>query len=225
MDKLKQYLREHSSALDNDEPGENAWNNILRQTTPAPAPVRKLYTRWYAIAAAAVLVCLAGWQWIMLNDTAVTAAQPLAWDNKLLAPPQATVVKTVQHVEAVKQEKAVTTVPPDMTAVLGSFSRNYSRLVRLQEKAIRHTPVMAEAPDYFEDFRLMLRQMDNEEILIRKEMKKNGKEEVLLEQLITLYQQKLEVLKALQTEIGKLNGRTKEERQRTGTTGSYYLNI
>lgn len=225
MDKLKQYLKENSAALDNDEPGENAWNNILRQTAPAPAPVRKLHTRWYAIAAAAVLVFLAGWQWIMFNDTAVKATQPLAWNNNLITAPQATVVKTVQHVEAVKGEKAVTAAPPDMTTVLGSFSRNYSRLVELQERTIRHTPVLAEAPDYFDDFRIMLRQMDNEEILIRKEMKKNGKEEILLEQLITLYQQKLEVLKALQTEIGKLNGRTREERQRTGITGSYFLNI
>lgn len=66
--------------------------------------------------------------------------------------------------------------------------------------------------------------MDLDEVAIRNNIRRRGISNVSLEQLINVYQQKLDVLKSLQAEINKMNTRVKENTT-TDSLSKYYLNI
>ena len=112
-----------------------------------------------------------------------------------------------------------------MDPVAKDLESSYVQLVNLQLGRLRATPVFAEGPDYFLAFKTQIKQMDEDEAAIRKDIKANGMQDALLEKLINIYQQKLNVLKNLQTEINKMNNRVKQNQLPSDSTRSYFLNI
>ena len=66
--------------------------------------------------------------------------------------------------------------------------------------------------------------MDEDEMLLKKDIESYGMNDQLLEALINIYQQKLNLLKILKAEIHKMNKTTKEK-QMQGRLPSYYLNL
>lgn len=234
MDKLKQYLQENSSGLDVNQPGDELWSRIQEAGSPAqpakevvmhPAPKKRLWT--FAAAALVMVLLFAGWKWIAPptgTESTALASLPVPVEHNRVNDP---VIKTndaplvttapVQHVA---QAKMV-----DPYELLGSYSSNYRQLVKLQLRSIRRTAVLAEDPAYFDDFKRTLVQMDRDEKNIRSVIRKQGFSEDLLEQLISIYQQKLDVLKTLQSEINKLNNRARETKPKSDSLGGYYLNI
>jgi hypothetical protein len=67
--------------------------------------------------------------------------------------------------------------------------------------------------------------MEKDEAQIKSYIQKNGMSDELLEQLINVYQQKLNMLKLLQTEMQKLNSRFKQNRPAVDTLKTYFLNL
>ena len=67
--------------------------------------------------------------------------------------------------------------------------------------------------------------MEKDEARIKSYIHKNGMSDELLDQLINVYQQKLNMLKQLQTEMQKLNSRYKQNRPVIDTLKTYFLNL
>ena len=82
-----------------------------------------------------------------------------------------------------------------------------------------------ETPDYFKDFTIEIRQIEKDEKVIKSDIAKRGMTDELLDQLINLYQQKLNTLKQLQIEMNKTNNRYKQSRGPVDSVKTYFLNI
>ena len=83
----------------------------------------------------------------------------------------------------------------------------------------------AESADYFNDFKIQIKQMELDEKVIKSDIAKHGMNDVLLDQLINVYQQKLNVLKQLQIEMNKTNNRFKQNRGPVDSVKTYFLNL
>ncbi len=132
-------------------------------------------------------------------------------------------VVTQEPVRTRKKRPAATA--PDDLAIVTPLQQRYAQLVSLQLNRLRTTPVFAESPHYFDDFKVQLKQMDADEATIKKEIKTNGLNDALLDQLINVSQQRLNLLKNLQTEINKMNNRVRQNQLPQDSTHSYFLNI
>lgn len=237
MDKLKQYLQENSEGLDVNQPGDEVWDKIQKAGNLQPSakrvlmyPARAKRLWLYAAAASVIVLLFAGLKWITQKpgtESIALASVPVpAVPKNAIDTASFNNSKPSETIAAIK-EPAKTPLYPAVNPyeLLGSFSHNYRQLVKLQLKSIRRTPVLAEDPAYFDDFKTALVQIDRNEKGIRAVIKKQGISEDLIEQLINLYQQKLDVLKTLQSEINKLNNRAKEDHPRSDSLSGYFLNI
>lgn len=232
MDNLKQYLQQHKEAMDVDEPGANLWERIHQPAAPKKRTGTRSIVFRFA-AAAAILTAM------ILTGIKLYSPEP----EKIIAikktPPVLPVVQqspdsmAVEIARTAPAEKKVTIHsdkknnskskrPDERYALMQSFKENYGQLVNYQLSSIRSTAVYAEDAGYFDDFKIRLKQMDMDEAAIRKIIQHRGMSNNLLEQLINIYQQKLDVLKSLQAEINKMNERVKMQ---PDTTNKYYLNI
>ena len=100
-----------------------------------------------------------------------------------------------------------------------SPSVNYEQLVSYQLDQIRSTPIYAESPGYFSGFKEQLEQMDSDDAQLKKDIAQYGMNAAMLDQIINVYQQKLNLLKGLQKEIQKMNSQSGENKK------GYYLNL
>jgi len=254
MDELKKYMQQHLAELDSDEPRERVWQNIQQKTTPVKkANVIMMATRWAVAACVIALAGVGGWH--LLNnkpapaDVAVVTLKqeaPKQDDNKIQASPVTTtpaedkpeVAADKQYVASAEPVKprATKLVPTHVAAQAPGLSANettelenvessFKQVINLQKERINTTPLSAENPGYFSDFTRQLRQMEKDEDGIKRDIHKNGLNDELLDQLINVYQQKLNVLKQLQTEMNKTNNRYKQNRGPVDSTKTYFLNI
>ena len=113
----------------------------------------------------------------------------------------------------------------DNLALLNNVEKSFGQVINLQKARINTTPLNAENPTYFNDFYREIRSMDTDEQTIKHEMKKLGVTPEMLDRLITIYQQKLNVLKQLQTEIQKTNNRFNKGRTPVEAEKIYFLHI
>ena len=67
--------------------------------------------------------------------------------------------------------------------------------------------------------------MDQDEQAVRNDIKTYGLNTEFLEQLINVYQQKLNLLKNLEAEINKMNNKVREKQARSATPEVHYLDI
>ena len=249
MDNLKKYLQTHREELDIDEPGEHLWQAIQEKTT-TPEKKKSIvipFLRW--TAAACILVLAGTGVFHLLNNK--TAVAPTIASNDILPTKKDTSTATVltkpeqpdtspvisNNIEqksvatAVKKEKKKEKSQPQQqineqpeNVELASFSD----VINMQKTIINHTPLYAETPAYFSDFKTQLAQMDKDEIDIRRDIKKNGVSSIAVDQLINIYQQKITLLKKLQSEINKTNQRYKQSRSTDNTKPEstvHYMNI
>jgi hypothetical protein len=239
MDEFKKYLLNQKDQLESDEPSEKVWAGIQRSIY---VPVRSFQLRNWAIAAS--LIVLAGVGALLMsksNQTTTpivkstikeitapvlensvaslktsTVSSNKIQNEKLLNFPAAspiTTINTVNELNAADQSK------------LASMEASFTQVINLQKARISTTPLYAESPTYFSDFHIQLHQMEKDESQIKSYIQKNGMNDELLEQLINVYQQKLNMLKQLQTEMQKLNSRYKQNRPAVDTIKTYFLNL
>ncbi|HMR83318.1 MAG TPA: hypothetical protein PKE30_09305 [Niabella sp.] len=241
MDNLKKYLQQHEKAMEVDLPSGELWTRIDKATAKKTrVKLLPLLIRISA-AAAAILIVVLG---VKLNKptkeitaTVKEIAAPLSAPEKSLSdtgtavlyPENKTVVEvkekralpSVENSQVVKKRNNKET--DERYSQLRSFTHDYTQLVDYQLNSIRTTPVYAEDGNYFSDFKQRLKEMDDDERMVRNMIMKNGISNVLLERLINVYQQKLDVLKSLRLEINKINDRVKQ--QPADSLQIHYLNI
>ena len=99
------------------------------------------------------------------------------------------------------------------------------QVINIEKQKINSSPLYAESPAYFNDFKNRMMQMDNDEKLLRNDIKTKGPSNDMIEQLINIYQQKLNLLKQLQTEMNKMNSRYKQNKPASDSLTTYFLNI
>jgi hypothetical protein len=97
--------------------------------------------------------------------------------------------------------------------------------VALQLSTIRGTPVYNETEDYFDGLKTQFRQAEADESNIKNTIKKQGLTDELLEQMIAIYQQKINLLKTLQSQITIINKKVKENHTTTDSLKTSFINI
>ena len=242
MDEFKKYLLVQKETLESDEPSEKVWSGI-RSSLEAPAksiPIQK-----WAIAAS--LILLVGLGILIFNRSYRTESHIVKSTHQEIIPPvreeKDSIIKKVETALATAENKQlnkqknypaaspITTIhsvnelnEADQSKI-NLMEASFTQFINLQKARISTTPIYAESPNYFKDFHLQLQQMDKDEIQIKSYIQKNGMSDELLNQLINVYQQKLNMLKLLQTEMHKLNSRYKQNRPAVDTMKTYFLNL
>lgn len=253
MDEFKKYIQNNREELDIDEPRTQVWQNISRETQGVQKPsVVMMVTRW---AVAACVIALAGvgvWSVLhtssgpasaevasrteskpavtpVIKDSQTTAKDPATAETTLPADLTAAVTPEIKTTPAQHKPKTVTG-PAEQTnkeamAALESVENSFTQVINLQRDRVSSMPMYAESPEYFRDFKVQIRQMEKDEKVIKSDIAKRGMNDELLDQLINLYQQKLNTLKQLQIEMNKTNNRYKQNHGTVEPAKTYFLNL
>ncbi len=243
MDELKKHIQQHRDELDLEEPRPAVWYAVkdrLEANKPASKTnVVMMATRW-AVAACLLLLAGIGWNYLMKEPIAqkpiMVQAQkelqktlpqvPASEINQTEKESKPFIVKT--HSAKKLSEINETPLPyisMEERKILSELESSYTQVINLQKDRLRSIPMYAESPDYFKDFKAQIRQLEKDEKILKSDIIKHGVSDVLLDQLINLYQQKLTVLKQLQIEMNKTNNRYKQNRVPIDTLQTYFLNL
>lgn len=247
MDELKKYLQQHADELDLDEPRPQVWQQIRSGVgVKKSANVVMLVTRWVAAACVLALAGIGGWsllhdkpapaesgkQLVTRQKTDAAPVQMPQRDTIVADVPQSDVTAFAATRKTPLKEKINPRVRSNQDPVLTQQKRglndlenSFTQVINLQRARVEATPMYAETPEYFSDFKIQLKQMEKDEKQIKQDIGRRGISNELLDQLINLYQQKLNILKQLQLEMNKTNNRFKQNRGPVDTTRTYFLNI
>lgn len=230
MDKLKEYLLRHQADLDVDSPASDAWEHISR------FPAKSRFSTWVVrYAVAACLIALAGvglWLVTKTNKTPAPAKEvtgnTIRKEENTIRKEEKTPVKDIARTTSKPKQarrKARSQKPAELSDETAAIDKSYSSLIDYQLRKLRATPLYAENGSYFSFYTEQFRQMDQDEQAVKKDIKTYGLTDELLEQLINVYQQKLDVLKNLQTEINKMNNKVRQKEAPLEKPKVHYLNI
>ncbi len=246
MDDLKKYINQRAEELDIDMPREKVWESIKQDLQPAKRNATLVYMKW---AVAACVIALVGFglykiQDISLKPQVASATQPM----QTIELPTAELPKSIAKVDLQKDKNQVQhskfqvlnnsqtpnpksqvqsnkQLPTNSLTALNQIENTFTQIINLQKAKVNTTPLNAESPGYFNDFTIEMKHMERDEQTIKKDISKTGLTDELLDQLINVYQQKLNMLKQLQIEINKTNNRFKQNRSPEESTKTYFLNI
>lgn len=243
MDKLKKYLQQHKAELDTDAPAGDTWEYIASQTPGEAASRRPVRLIIRYMAAAGMVILISAGVWLLAGHNkhtrpaeVVKGGTPEKKDS-LLTPPgnsqHSSPGETAQNGSPVSTPALIRpasgkTRDREIEVSFGDMAmidKSYARLIRYQLRKLHTTPVYAETPGYFAAFAAQLKQMDKDESAIKRDIGKYGLGDELLQQLINVYQQKLNILKNLQVEINKMNNRVNEKAKPSEKLIGYYLDI
>jgi len=252
MDKLKKYLLRHKADLDIDVPASETWEMIGSQlsdesyqtglATKAGLPGRSGFSIWVVRSAvAACVIALAGaGLWLVIknnkapSDTAKHNSGPVKRDSGKEKIQNAPVTEERTPDKDIARNgskpkparhKARSQKPAEPSDAIGIIDKSYSSLIDYQLKKLRATPLYAENGSYFSFYIEQFKQTDQDEQAVRNDIKTYGLTNEFLEQLINVYQQKLNVLKNLQTEVNKMNNKVREKQAPSDKAEVHYLDI
>jgi len=217
MDRLKKYLKDNEASMEVDRPDENNLWERIEQGSPGKPAVRRLPVMRYAAAACIILLAGTGLTLLLRNHKKPAAPPAIVKSGPSPAvdtphhtrEPEAIATAPVATKDIPPVEHTQASVPAQEMAhtsdEVDNIGQGYTRLIQLQLKKLRNNTLYARNPGYFSFFRQQMEQMDKDEAAIRRDMQLYGTNDALLEQLINVYQQKLNLLKNLRTEINKMN--------------------
>jgi len=252
MDNFKKHIQQRLNEMDVDEPSNKSWEHIQGQLFAPKRKVIQLPVRW---AVAACIVLLAGIGLFLFNQKStqpdvvtttkkennegtkeVTHTNPASKVNidstdtqaskeLATAAPKEKSKRVMSEAKdyLVKNKKPLSN--PEELKALEHVENSFTQVINMEKTRINTTPLTAEDPSYFKDFGRQIAMMENDEAAVKKEIKKNGITDGLLDRLINIYQQKLNVLKQLQKEMQKTNNRYKQGRPTEESPRLYFLNI
>lgn len=248
MDELKKYLQSHRDQLGSEEPSDQVWMGIKDNIAPEKIISMNLMTRWIVAASVILLAGIGIWQNYQPSKTteplvkqvpSIEHAEPSSASSNIID----TISKSITAALKVPEKKLAENrrTFPSATPIttihtvnelsnadeskMEMMESSFTQVINLQKARISSTPLYAESPSYFKDFPLQMKQMEKDEKQIKIDIRKNGMNDQLLDQLINVYQQKLNMLKLLQTEMQKLNTRYKQNRVAVDTVKTYYLHL
>ncbi|MBL0883349.1 MAG: hypothetical protein IBJ16_08415 [Chitinophagaceae bacterium] len=238
MDDFKKYLQQNRYALDVDEPSPAIWERIERQQPVKKTRVVVLMTRW--VAAACILVLAGIGVWSIVNDTTTPKSSNLTVATKTITPVEQP-VKTIPETESIittkelsasikketKKKESTNTIAAKRQdlMIMNNIESSFKQVINLQRDKVSTTPMFGESSDYFTDFKIQIKQLEKDEKSIKAEIIKRGMSDQLLNQLINIYQIKLNTLKQLQLEMNKINNRIKQNRAPVDSVNTYFINI
>ncbi len=239
MDELKKYLKSQKIILESEEPSDKVWAGIRASVQP---PVKSMRWRNWSVAASVIFLVSLG---VLMMKKSNPSVNPIVRStNKEITPNliekkdsisnevNATIeIKPLNRPLNYPAASPITTMhtahelhSKDQTKLF-AMEASFTQVINLQKARISTTPIYAESPNYFSEFQHQLQQMEKDEVQIKTYIKKNGMSDELLDQLINVYQQKLNMLKQLQIEMQKLNSRFKQNRPAIDTLKTYFLNL
>jgi hypothetical protein len=230
MDELKKHIQLHRTELDTDEPGEMNWS------ASGKTVVRNLYMRW--AVAASLLLAIGALAYFFPEkrkeepmsllhvdhdwNLHVTAAKK---DTSAIVAITAKQKKAIiRRADVVKKGKKRTTTPPPMYGFEG-IEASYAAMLDLQRERLRKQPIYGENADYFDLFKKQFVTLNREEEQVKQQVRKTGMQDTHLDELISIYQEKINVLKQLQLEINRINTRTKQSDPGINTRPPSYINL
>lgn len=252
MDNFKQHIRSQRDDMDMDMPADAVWEGIAAEQR---AKKGKLVRMIRGYAAAACITALAIWGLLLFSrHKAVDPAGDVVRTNQncvsskqsghlqivpedSAGPAKASNVQIVPAevkaaLAAVKKQPLKKTMPPqpDQTKtrsaeIVNELQNNYSRLVNMQISKLNKMPIYTVAPGYFNTYKIQLKQLDEDEAALKKDIRQQGLNGLLLEKLININQQKLNLLKTLQSEISKINNQVKTTGPGIDSIKTSFLNI
>lgn len=254
MDKFKQYLQQQNWEVEEPSPkawqGIQQKMQVGNAKPVTEKPKASLVINMFKYAAAACVIGLAiVGGWYVLNKPAEPTVVNLTIPSKKeIVPPANPTVEskveptTVPQVSTKDVAKQGVQKMPKTDALIASSStpknnnsnysselqqleKSFTQVIYLQKSKINQTPLFGESADHYKDFTDKLNQMDKDEKLIKKDILQLGLTNELMEKLINVYQQKLNVLKLLQTEIQKTNNRYKQNRTAADTLKTNFIEI
>jgi hypothetical protein len=252
-DFLKQavIVSQQRKGLDLHEPPEQVWVNIAKQTKPSSNKVIWLKIGKYAAAAAVVGLAMFGLVKIIMPSQQVESpgytvkpptipqSKPLVdnsseknkTNNKLVQSNVTPIIVNKNLVKNKQEEKKAfdpASKATNVTNVSNEFTemdKSYGSMVKLQIDKLSNTPIIAENTAYYASFIEQYKQVQQDEKALKEKVKTLGFTEDDLQTLININQYKLGILKELQQQIKKTNGRFKMARKTTDSASATFLKL
>jgi len=233
-DPLKNIIAESKNELEIETPNAESWEKISRSIAAKnPAPIQGIKRMLVYVSAACIItiISLGVFRYMHVvqikpdndvtkktsaknsdntNDTTNTESNK----NQLTAIPplpEESLKQNIKHKNiaiaslrpAKKQSRK--SLPPEVLQI----QKDYDKLVAGQVNYTKHLALYGESASYFQEFRDDFKILENQEKELKKSIAQNGIRENSIDDLISIYQQKLTVLKKLQNEINKTSNRNK----------------
>ncbi|MDB5232151.1 MAG: hypothetical protein JWN76_2956 [Chitinophagaceae bacterium] len=239
MDEFKKHIQQHAGEMDFDEPRERVWENIAARSSTKKAKVVS-FTAWRYAAAACILVLAVSVWFLMPGRKEELKPQPMAVVKKQIpvAPKQITAtepekeVTALQHEKVKKEEQKIyeprvedriakadtkpkkkikTASKEDSNSFsVDNLTNGFTQVVNMQLDKVRTLPLYGEGPQYFSAFKEQFKQLDKDELDLKKMITRDGVTAERLQDLVNILQQKITLLKELQNEISKTNSHFKQ---------------
>lgn len=232
MDNVKKYLRERRDDLDVEPlPGDHVWQHIEKNTRTKKAPVVRLAVKWMAAAAVVLIFSTVAYIYIQQKPSSESTVAAIPGKPVKEAPPVVAAVPSAQVEEqpatdktehktqeqhavkaitAKKSRKPLPVVASTPKSPAEAMEENYAVIINYQLKRVNSMPIYAENAGYFHSFKKQWQQFQKDEQNIMQDIQTIGLNDNLVDHLITLYQQKLQLLKQLQAEISKMNNKARK---------------
>ena len=230
MDQFKKYLRDHRSDLDVEVPPAGLW-----EKKPVNRTVKLNPRKWMAAASIFLIISsIFYWMsgelhsdktvqhkpaWIdstakraridsLNNEKHIAEDYPVSSNsaepkNEIITSQKNVIVKRRESSSKFKDKNAVQTSP------LQTLENNYASIIAYQLKRVERTPIYAESADYFHVFKKQWYDLERDEEKIKRDISLVGLNDIIVDQFIQLYQNKIELLKQLQSQIDKMNLRAR----------------
>lgn len=247
MDEFKKYLFDHRDELDAEKPPRpQVWKHVQRETQVVKKPVIPMMAKWIAAAAILVAVSILIYQLqrpakpdttqLAGGNTKKPATSPESngrTDSSVGTPstavietpvvelpgPKLTREKTPASRRLAKKERSV--APAQSKSPLEAVEDNYATIINYQLQKLEKTPIYTESPGYFHVFKKQWLDLERDEKKVKQDVRQYGMNNNIVDKLIQLYQQKLWLLKELQSEINKMNVRAKQHPDIQRTNPAY----
>lgn len=225
MDEFKKYLRQNKEKMEFDVPSPIVWENIRKNQKSTPFS-------WIKYAVAACILGgvfmlgffmnnkvnvnnqVAAKQQVHSAETPVQDSNAIALNNtnesaihdqienhhKISSPLHSTnrSLKKKDRVETVDKEASV-------AESFGEMQKSFGIIINYQLDKIKSTPLYGEDDNYFSVFKKDFQDLSSDEQAVKNEIVQKGLTDVAIQKLISVYQQKILLLKRLQNEITKVN--------------------
>lgn len=251
MGEFKQYFQQYREHLDTDIPPEDGWQAVKNELYP-PVKIRA-FARWAVAAGIVLAVSSAAFFYLRSGkEDTLTEAPPVIQPDKGPAAADSGeiekkgMVKTTatpslpQPVAADETNKKAT--GGEKTATLTrarkspvrvakqqygfeGMEASYVTMIDIQMERVRTQPIYAESAEYFKWFKDQLADLDKDEANVKKQFKASVQKEELLDELMLIYQRKINVLKQLQFEINKMNNKVKQTNTGIPSEKPSYINL
>ena len=234
-DPLKAHIAENKNELEIETPGVQAWEEISSSiSTKKPAHIQHIQKRiFYYLSAACILVIISLGIFQYMNDVPVNQDRDVAKKPELKNQ-----VDAVDTTEIQSNKNQLTSAPSlpgqslKQTAKYRSIAvasskpikkqqreslplevlqiqKDYDQLVAGQITYTKSLAVYGENASYFQEFMNDFKILEEQEKGLKKSIAQTGLKDNSIDELTTIYQQKLTVLKKLQNEINKTSNRNK----------------